>query len=109
MCVEKNTPDEIIAVVQAFKNREQIQFAPVGMTKPIWGTLSNPSWNFSIFHYSVKQEPEKVKLLVCKSKNGIHTFVNNDATRTAVKTHEHYYKQYAEVEVDALFKPTSSL
>lgn len=55
------TPDEIIEVVQAHKDKKTIQWAyPY---KDEWVDVEVPSWNFEKVRYRVKPaEPAKIKL-----------------------------------------------
>ncbi len=58
------TPDEIIAVVTAFREGKQIEkcFAtpPVHILND-WKPSGYPIWNFNLYNYRVKQEPPFIK------------------------------------------------
>lgn len=51
-----NTPDEIIAVVQAFKDGKQIQ---ARYRNEEWVDLCAPTWEFSRLEYRVKPESKR--------------------------------------------------
>lgn len=110
MCVEKNTPDEIIAVVQAFKEGKEIEYNLVGSQSDERWISGDPRWNFSHCHYRVKQEPEKVEVLVYKNAQGmIGVFPFSAANEHYLRAHQQTLPHYTRVTLDVLFKPTSSL
>jgi hypothetical protein len=52
------TPDEMIAVIQAFKEGGEIQFRSKYTFDDVWKTTSSPVWNFESTAYRVKPKPE---------------------------------------------------
>lgn len=55
----KNTPDEIIEIVQAFKAGKRIE---VEGDSGKWRHVDDPSWNFGVCFYRIAPEPPKPKL-----------------------------------------------
>ena len=52
------TPDEIIAVVQAFKAGKEIELQPKAKEPTQWMLTTSPGWDFYHFNYRVRPEPK---------------------------------------------------
>ena len=56
------TPQEMIDVIQAHKDGEQIQFL-YNFEKPssedCWLDAKNPTWNFAVYNYRIKKKQQK--------------------------------------------------
>lgn len=70
------TPDEILAVVQAFKDGKQIQFKDANN---VWMVSVSPNWDFPRICYRVKpSEPKVIKYLCYEDGNGYLIFKRGD-------------------------------
>ena len=62
------TPNEIINVIQAFKEGKEIEYEYKNINQS-WITTKDPTWNFKTFDYRVKQkEKELYQYLIYKSQ-----------------------------------------
>lgn len=57
-----NTPDEIIAVVTAYKGVQRIQRRGFGASDQWETVMRQPTWNFSANEYRIAPEPRMVPL-----------------------------------------------
>lgn len=51
------TPDEIIEVIQAYKEGKQIQYTSSKHYHQLWEDTTHPTWDFSEFNYRIKPKP----------------------------------------------------
>jgi len=77
------TPQEMIDVIQAHKDGEQIQFlykTEKPSSEDCWLDAKNPTWNFAVYNYRVKKEP----------KDLYKYLIYNTATKQYCNTHNYY-------------------
>lgn len=57
---EKNTPDEIITVVTAFQNGQEIQAYNLQVSSGEWTAAPAPCWDFRHYRYRVAINADKI-------------------------------------------------
>lgn len=77
------TPDEIIAVVTAYKDGNQIEKRRVG--KALWEPSTRPSWDFANFQYRVKKTPRE--FWIQKAWNEFYTHTDDPRKRYPGSAH----------------------
>lgn len=63
MCNERvkpNTPDEMIAVIQAHKEGKTLECCAIGASSRWWDGTFYPTFDFKSYAYRIKREPRKL-------------------------------------------------
>lgn len=64
------TPDEMIAVIQAYKDGKKIEFCSKQNLHDTWGEASKPCFNFDSCDYRIAPEDKYVYLNFYEDKSG---------------------------------------
>lgn len=54
------TIDEMIAVMQAFKEGKKIEYHAIAIPNKKWQKAARPSWDWSNFDYRITREPKEI-------------------------------------------------
>ena len=100
------TLEEKIAVMQAFKDGKEIEFAPNCFTNKIWNYTRDPIWNWFENEYRVKPTPEYIpftfedaefligKVVKSKDENWVETISWCGDIATSVSNYETLLSDY---------------
>ena len=89
----KNTVDEMIEILQAYKEGKTLECREAFLDRAIWRTVGEPVFSFNNTEYRIKKEPlrkRKLYQFLCRNDIDKRYFITANMMENTLQCHETY-------------------